>query len=206
MGRATNLAGKRFGRLTVLERDYGKKGSCAAWRCKCDCGKDVVIFATSLKQGSSKSCGCLRNESSAQRCRKHGKYGTRIYNIWQSMRGRCKYDNENTKRWHGRGIKVCDEWQNSFDAFYEWAINNGYDDGLSIDRIDTNGNYTPDNCRWADAKTQANNRQQRKGKLIEIDGEARSVKEWAAVSGVNRNTIMTRLRRGKTGKDLIKRG
>ena len=126
---------------------------------------------------------------------KHGKRHTSIYDIWRSMRQRCYNHNTINYKYYGaKGITVCDEWRESFEAFYEWAVVNGYQEGLTIDRIDTNGNYEPNNCRWATQKTQQNNRQN--NHLETYRGETHTIAEWSEITGIKVPTIWARLQKG----------
>lgn len=159
MQEADPMIGKRFSRLVVLERcDSEKQGT--FYKCVCDCGTITKpIYAPSLRLGRTKSCGCLHRERLADRNTVHGKCDTKLHGVWNTMKQRCSNaNNKKYKDYGGRGIAVCAEWQNSFQAFYDWAMSNGYSEGLSIDRIDVNGNYEPSNCRWATAKEQRHNR------------------------------------------------
>ena len=164
MGRPIkDITGQRFGRLTVLKLSHISSDREAMWNCVCDCGNSFTTSGRRLRRGWTKSCGCLAKEKVIERSISHGKYGTRLYNIWQGMKDRCNNTNNQAyKHYGGRGIKVCDEWKDNFQAFYEWAMANGYIDNLSIDRIDVDGNYEPSNCRWATAKEQANNTRRNK--------------------------------------------
>lgn len=199
------MLGKRFGRLTVIAEHGRYKSGKVIYRCLCDCGNYSNVLGTYLRTGATISCGCYLREAAKERNRTHGKSKTRIYRIWNGMKCRCY--NPNSK-WYsgygGRGITVCDEWRNSFETFYEWAMANGYADHLTIDRIDNNGNYCPKNCRWATAKEQGNNRND--CVFVEINGETKTLTQWATESGVKRGTIYSRYHRGIVGEDLIRKG
>ena len=157
-----DLTGKRFGRLTVVRR-ISPVGSKVRWLCRCDCGTMKDVIAYELTSGKTRSCGCLQAESRHLRKVPNGK-GTRLYNVWKSMKGRCYTPSCSSYKYYGaRGIKVCDEWKDDYQAFYEWAMTSGYDPDApqgkcTIDRINVDGDYEPSNCRWVDATTQNANR------------------------------------------------
>lgn len=160
-----DLSGKRFGRLVALSYAGKNKWGHALWLYQCDCGNHKIISSNSVLQGNTKSCGCLDKEKHQTHPNRttHGHCGERIYRIWKAMKNRC--NNPNTpdyQKWYGsKGVQVCDDWNNNFWMFYNWSICHGYNDNLSIDRINPFGNYEPSNCRWATAQQQANNK--RKG-------------------------------------------
>lgn len=200
-----DLTGRRFGRLIVLGiDDRGTRKT--YYNCFCDCGNTKSIRADSLICGAIRSCGCLKKEQDNINLARdtHRQSKTRLYKIWQGMKKRC--ENPNNKRYidyGGRDIKVCEEWHD-FTVFYEWAINNGYSENLTIDRINNEDDYKPSNCRWATKKEQANNR--RTNVNITIGNTTKTLREWCDIFQVNYQKVEARHIRNKdlTVEELFK--
>jgi hypothetical protein len=192
-----DITGMRFGKLTAIcQSRY--ENNISYWLCRCDCGKESVVNKKSLTGGVTKSCGCLAKELTRARSITHGESGTRLYKIWAGMKRRC--NDLEFERYGKRGISVCNEW-NTYDVFRDWALNNGYDDNLTIDRIDNDKGYEPNNCRWATAKEQAYNRSS--NRYLEYNGERHTIKEWSKKIGLAVTTISERLKRGWSIKDTM---
>lgn len=198
MAKFEDLTGQRFGFWTVVGRAENTSYGAARWLCKCECGNTRVVKAQGLKNGTSKSCGCHKNDYN----RIHGGKGTRLYEIWRQMIYRCeKTKHQAYSKYGGRGITVCSEWHD-FTNFRNWSISNGYDDTKSIDRIDNDSGYCPENCRWTNAKTQMNNRSNTPH--YQFNGQNLTISEWAEKTGISRSTIYGRLKRGLTFEEAIK--
>jgi hypothetical protein len=194
----TPLTGQRFGRLIATKRlpdSISPSGQTRIiYECRCDCGNTARVLAANLRSGHTQSCSCLNREINAKLSYIHGGNATRLYRIWDGMKQRCK--NSNYPKFYnygGRGITLCPEWER-FTAFQDWAVTTDYRDDLTIDRIDTNGNYEPTNCRWATPTEQANNT--RKNVLLTYAGKTQTTAQWAREIGVNVGTIRSRIRYG----------
>lgn len=160
--RTTDLTGQKFGRLLVLERAENS-GRRVMWCCLCDCGKETIVRADHLRSGAIQSCGCLQREASRNNLLIHGGTGTRLFTIWRSMHSRCyQRSHKQYKDYGGRGITICDEWLHDFAAFQKWASSHGYQDDLTIDRIDNDKGYSPENCRWVTMAEQNRNKRPHK--------------------------------------------
>ena len=194
MRTAKDLSGQRFGRLTVICRAVGKYDR-PYYKCACDCGNEVVKRGKDLISGNTRSCGCLHKEQLAERNHKnrvHGGGHTRLYNIYSNMMNRCY--NIKQAEYHnygGRGVSICKEWRDSFVTFREWAIANGYNDTLTIDRIDVNGNYEPPNCRWITKAEQQFNKTNTR--YFEYKGQKKCLAEWAEIFSMNKPTLYNRV-------------
>lgn len=203
MSKKIDLTGKRFGRLIVIkesEKTYGQ----VMWLCKCDCGKTKSINGNSLRRGISTSCGCYRLEQSNVACHKHGLSNTRLHKIWRDMISRCYSVGDYHGEWYReKGIIICDEWKENFQAFYDWSVANGYSDKLTIDRIDNDKGYSPDNCRWITILEQCHNRGIFKNNKSGCSGVhfEKDTKLWRATITINYKVI--RLGRYKKLDDAI---
>lgn len=156
---AKDLTGREFGRLKVIERQGSNKKRHALWLCACQCGNSKVISSQDLLSGNTNSCGCFRKEKNRDLNQTHKMTGTRLYVIWKGMKERCyRHTSPKYKDYGGRGIAICDEWKNDFQAFHDWAISHGYAENLTIDRINNDGGYEPSNCRWATIAEQNKNK------------------------------------------------
>ena len=190
---ADDLTGIRYGRLVGVKRHSFDKHGRAIWLWRCDCGVEKAIQAYVVKNGHSKSCGCLLKEANSNYI--HGGFGTRIYRTWCSMKERCNTATNAAYKWYGaRGISICPEWTD-FENFRDWAMSSGYNDNLTIERIDNNGDYCPKNCKWVTIQEQGKN----KRNIIQftINGITKPLFNWAEDYGVAPRTVYARYRRGK---------
>lgn len=207
MPKALELKGQRFGRLLVLEQAGRTKKGGILWKCLCDCGNQTNVEGYRLKNGHTQSCGCYHKEQTLKAVTKHGdnRRGKRepLYDRWQAMISRCYQPKFiEYELYGGRGISVCDEWRKSYVSFRDWALKNGFNRSLSLDRIDTNGNYSPENCRWITRKEQNNNK--RNNHRVLFRGEMLSISQISDVTGLPYETIKCRIKRGWEGESLAK--
>ena len=209
MGKFQDLTGMKFGQWTVLRQAPMRKDkrgyNIVMWHCVCDCGTEKDVYANSLRHGTSTSCGCHQRKRASEVCSKefktHGESTTRLYHIWAGMLKRCENQNaSNYSAYGARGVSVCDGWH-TYTTFRDWAMANGYNDDLSIDRIDVDGNYEPQNCRWANVIEQANNR--RSSRIFEIRGVRHTLAEWARLYDVDYKSLHKRIMGGESIQDIL---
>lgn len=194
-----DLTGRKFGKLTVVCRVENNKHGQPQWKCICDCGNETVVVGQKLRKGITKSCGCLVYEQKTRL--KHGMTGTVLHNRWLNMKSRCyNKNNKSYCRYGARGITICEQWHD-FKNFYNWAMENGFSEELSLDRIDNGKGYSPDNCRWATPIQQANNT--RRNVIVEYNGEKKTVSEHCRDLGLNYNNVIFRLENGVPAKDAF---
>lgn len=189
-----DLIGKRFGRFTVVEfagihtTPSGTRRR--MWKCRCECGTEKIVSEANLKNGSTKSCGCWKHKKLNEYNTKHGGSHDRLYGIWKSMKRRCNSNHDSSfGTYGGRGIKVCDEW-NDYESFKEWAYSNGYEENAdtgecTIDRIDNDGNYEPSNCRFVNRIVQANNTS--RNRYVDFEGKRLTIAEFARAMNIDKN-------------------
>lgn len=187
-----NALGARFGKLVVIRVLDERRHGHVMVECVCDCGNHKNIMLSSLIKGMTQSCGCYRKEYVSNKNRTHNKSKTRLYSIWCDMKRRCyNQTNKRYENYGGRGIKVCDEWRNNFQSFYEWAMANGYSDDLTIDRINVNGNYAPENCKWSTSIEQQNNTT--RNHFLTYNGKTMTLAEWERETGIHRDILKDRI-------------
>lgn len=193
MSKFVDLTGKTYGYLTVIERVENHKDHRAYWKCMCKCGGTTIVPTYRLNDGSTKSCGCKKYESHNK---KHGMRHTRIYETWCGMIKRCYNKNSKSfKNYGGRGIKVCEEWKNDFSAFNTWAVSSGYSDNLTIERINVNDDYKPENCIWITQVQQQRNKTN--SVFLEHNGQRKHLLQWCEELGMNKGAAKSRYKRAK---------
>lgn len=191
MGSHMERIGERFGKLLIRQKHHVEEGR-VYYLCDCDCGNTVIVQYSHLISGNTKSCGCLQKELTSKRFAKHNNSTHPLYGVWTMMKQRCyNHNNKSYKNYGARGIKVCDEWKNDFITFYNWAIENGYKDGLTIDRLNVNEDYSPNNCAWVTQKIQQNNR--RNNIVINYGGFSGTLSQWSVRTGIPYATLRKRI-------------
>lgn len=187
-----NLVGKRFGKLLVIKELDERRNNGVLWECVCECGGKAKRTTGELNAGRRLTCGCMPTGSMG--AWRNGKR-EKLYVIWCDIIQRCFDKNlKNYHRYGGRGITICDEWRHDYPAFRSWALSNGYKEGLSIDRINNNGNYEPNNCRWTTMVVQSRNKENTV--FLFHNGERKPLMEWSESLGIKQSTIRERIRRG----------
>ena len=196
------LENQKFGRLTAIKEVGRTKSGGSTWLCKCDCGGEKVVSSDSLRHGKTQSCGCIKREQNTEMCTIHGEAHSPIYHLWAGIKNRCYNRNEPKYANYGaRGIKVSPEWESNYIAFRDWCLANGYSKGLTIERIDVNGDYSPLNCTFATQKVQQNNRTN--NHRITYRGETKTLAQWANYLGMRYGMLEHRINRGWSIEDAF---
>lgn len=202
MGKVIDLQpGQKFGMLTVVKRAESKHKN-TYWVCRCDCGTNTLVTASHLTHGHTKSCGCLQRRTAQKTMvsmmKTKGADGhsvRRLSKTWRNMISRCNNPNDKSyPNYGGRGIKISPEWESDYWAFERWAVSSGWEPGLTLDRIDNDKGYCPDNCRWATQKQQNNNK--RNVIILEFQGKQRTISQWSDEFCIDRRTLWSRLQKG----------
>lgn len=200
MQKAKDLTGMTFGNLTAIKKTQRKNRN-TLWLCKCKCGNEVECYQYNLQRGTSTSCGCLRSFYAKQSRNCHGESKGTLYKKWSSIKARCYNEKSpNYRNYGGRGIKMCDDWL-EFWTFREWAYENGYSEKLTLERIDVNGDYKPENCTWITMEEQQNNK--RRSVFIEYNGYRKTVSQWAREVGISKEALMYRYKAGWTAEECL---
>lgn len=198
MGRIINMVGKEFNGCVVLGSKGMDKDKKARWGCRCYCGKNFVTTGKSIRAGKTKSCGCFKTKvivKAGKENKIHGETKTRLYNIWHGMKKRCSTPSDTSyKNYGAKGIRVCKEWLDSYENFRGWALSNGYEEHLTLDRIESDKNYSPDNCRWANWITQGRNRSS--NVFVNFKGKKMTLSQVAEEIGESREMVWYRHKHG----------
>ena len=190
-----DITGKRFGRYTVLRYAGNDKHGCALWDCRCDCGNVKTVVGSSLRKGVVISCGCYHRDKVTEMKTTHGQSKTRLFHVWQQMKRRCNNPHHKAYGYYGgKGIKLCHEWENDFQAFSAWARSNGYDDSLTIDRINPDKGYEPSNCKWSTRQEQQSHLSN--CRIFEINGVSHPLNTWCKIYNKPHETVRKRLLNG----------
>lgn len=210
MNKEKDITGNKYNHLTAIKRDGNDSSGCAAWIFQCDCGRYHRTRKKAVTSGQIRSCGkCIPYIRKSEGYRrppviiKHGMSNTKLYRVWHGMKMRCNPKRKSHRsRYYDRGITVCEEWANSFEKFYEWAIANGYKEGLTIDRINNDGIYEPSNCRWTTTYIQARNK--RSNVMVEHNGKTLCISDWEKELGYGNDSLGRRYRMGDRGDFLFR--
>lgn len=196
------LENQKFGRLTVIKEVGRTKSGSTTWLCKCECGCDKVVSSSSLLHGKTQSCGCIKREQNIEMFFTHGETHSPLHKLWAGLKNRCY--NKNARKYAnygGRGIKVCAEWKTNYLAFKNWCLANGYEPGLTLERLDVNGDYSPSNCIFATQKVQQNNRTN--NHRITYEGDTKTLSQWAEYLGMPYKMLEHRINRGWSVADAF---
>lgn len=200
--RIKDLSDMQFGLLKVKDYIGSDKFGRALWECECECGNTRIVPGELLRKGITKSCGNKIHKLRLNHFKTHGDTNTRLYRIYAGMKSRCYNKNDTGYHLYGeRGIQICNEWLNSYESFKKWALSHGYNDTLTIDRKNVNGDYCPENCKWITSEAQANNK--RNNHYIEIDGVSHTIAEWSRIKNISDRTIRRRIGLGWNEDDAV---